>query len=243
MPEKPLVPGIIGGAGPGATAQLYLDIMIRSRRVSPHRRPPVLIASLDIDLAMEDRLLREGVGIEGYWDSLLAAARALIVAGADFLAIPCNTLHVLLPRLETAVTVPVLSIVDAVAQEVEAAGCRRVGLLSTASTLHTGLYGDGLRARGIEVVCIGLALQDSLQARIRDEVGQRTQSEVPDLADEIGRLFQAEGADAIVAGCTELKAFMADWVLPMPVIDSLDALGSHIVRVMTHDHRWQVPRP
>lgn len=233
MPPRLRVPGIVGGAGPGATAQLYLDVMARCRRAGLANRPAVLIASLDIDLAMEERLLREGVGIEGYRESLLASGRALAAAGADFLAIPCNTLHVLLDDLAAAVPVPVLSIVDAVARQVDRRGCRTVGLLSTTTTAGAGLYQDGLRARGITVVGIAADLQRALEERIEAEVAQRAAAADDGLGAAVMGALAAQGAGAVVAGCTELQAVMDGWPEVLPVIDSLDALGALVVAQMT----------
>lgn len=233
MPARLRIPGIIGGAGPGATAQLYLDIMARCRQAGLERRPPVLIASLDIDLAMEERLLREGAGVEGYREPLLASGRALAAAGADFLAIPCNTLHVLLDDLARAVPIPVLSIVEAVAREAGKCGCRTVGLLATTTTARSGLYREGLKARGIAVVGISADLQAALEERIRDEVSQRGPAADTALEAAILGALAAQGAQAIVAGCTELNALMAGWTTAVPVIDSLDALGALVVEEMT----------
>jgi aspartate racemase len=229
------VPGIIGGAGPGATARLYLDIVSRCRRSGLVHRPPILIASLDIDLAMEDRLLREGVGIEGYRDSLLSAARSLVAAGADFLAVPCNSLHVLLPELTTALPVSVVSIVEAVVREVEICGFRKVGLLATRTTISAGIYQEGLQQRGVEVVSITPDLQGVLEERIQAEVDQRLSADAAELEHAIADFFTAQAVRAVVAGCTELKSLMASWDLPLPVIDSLDALGVMVVREMLLD--------
>ena len=238
MHRKLQVPGIIGGAGPGATAQIYLDVVARCRRAGLPRRPPILIASLDIDLAVEERLLRDGVGIEGYRASLLESGRALAAAGADFLAVPCNSLHVLLPDLVEAVPIPVLSIVDAVAAEVGRCGCRTVGLLSTTTTASSGLYRDGLQARGIEVVGLPADLQGRLEQRIAREVEQLGPVADDGFEGELVGAMTAQKAGALIAGCTELKSIMAGWSSGLPVIDSLDALGMLVAeRIMAAPDR------
>jgi len=226
------VPGLIGGAGPGATAQIYLDIMARCSRAGLPNRPPVLMASVDIDLAVEHRLLSEGEGIEGYLEGLLTAVRSLADGGADFLAMPCNTLHVLYDQLVAASPVPVLSIVDAVAREVENVGCGTVGLLSTVATARTGLYEQGLAARGIRVVGIDAVVQSRLADAIEDEVTRMAFDDTSRLRRDILATFREQGACAVIAGCTELKSLMADWALPLTVIDSLDALGAMVVDEM-----------
>jgi len=227
------IPGLIGGAGPGATAQIYLDVMARCARSSLPNRPPLLMASVDIDLEVERRLLRDGDGVERYLDGLLRAVRSLNAAGADFLAMPCNTLHLLYDQLQAASTVPILHICDAVAQEVERRGCGTVGLLSTLATARTGLYDGGLAARGITVVNIDDSLQSRLGDAICDEVTQSQIDDTSRLRRDILATFREQGACVVIAGCTELKALMAGWNLPLPVVDSLDALGAQVFAEMT----------
>jgi len=226
------IPGIVGGAGPGATSQLYLDIIARCQRAGIDRRPPVLMASLRIDLAMEERLLRTGKGIDGYLPALVEAATALAGAGAHFIAIPCNTLHLLLSDLEGATDLPVLSIVDAVVDRVAETGARRVGLLATGATIRTGLYQAGLERRGIEPVPLDHSLQEALTERISREVGQGEAVTNDPLGSEILDGFRSHGVKALVAGCTELKSLMARWSITMPVVDSLDALGGAVAKEM-----------
>lgn len=232
MSPRQRVPGIIGGAGPGATARLYLDIMHRCSLAGLSNRPPVLIASLDIDLAIEARLLCEGVGVEHYLDPLLVAARSLVAGGADFLAMPCNTLHVLMPELREAVSVPVLSILDTVAAKIEQLHCCNVGLLATGTTARSGLYEVSLQRHGITVKGLSDALQTALQRRILAEVAQQTDPAQDALGAAISEYFAAAGVCAIVAGCTELKAVMAGWPVATPVIDSLDVLGAAVAEAM-----------
>ncbi|MEZ4387906.1 MAG: amino acid racemase [Candidatus Krumholzibacteriia bacterium] len=232
---QPRVPGLIGGAGPGATAQIYLDVMARCGRSGLPNRPPLLMASVDIDLAVERRLLHEGVGVDAYLDGLLGAVRALVAAGADFLAMPCNTLHLLHDQMQAASPVPILHIVEAVARRVDGVGCATVGLLSTGATARTGLYQRGLAARDIRVVTIDDALQARLADAIDDEVTQSRIDDTSRLRRDILATFGEQGACAVIAGCTELKALMANWRLPLPVIDSLDALGAMVFEEMVRD--------
>lgn len=236
MALKLPLPGIIGGAGPAATSQLYLDIMARCRRAGLDQRPAVLVASLRIDLSLEERLLSSGQGIEGYLESLVCSAKALEAAGVDFIAIPCNTLHLLLPDLVPRIAPPVLSIVDAVVAEVHQAGCRKVGLLGTAATVDTGLYQEGLRHGGVEVVCLDEQRQQALAQRIRDEVDQGPAKADDTLGADVAEFFRSRGAEVLVAACTELKSVMAGWPGDLPVVDSLDALGASVVREMLE--RW-----
>ena len=117
---------------------------------------------------------------------------------------PCNSLHLLLSELEACTKVPVLSIVDAVVQEVGKVGCDRVGLLATEATLRTGLYQRGLDSHDIDAVCLKGALNEVLMDQIKNEVRQSAAPEHDTLGDTIASYFESQGAGVIVAGCTEL---------------------------------------
>lgn len=226
------IPGIIGGAGPGSTADLYLDIMDRCRQVRLTRRPAILVASMGVDLTKEELMFRGKAGYDIYLDAMLHAGRVLAEAGADFLAMPCNTLHAMLPELRAAVALPIVSILEAVTYEIDTRSCRIVGLLSTSQTVAAGLYANQLQARGIEVVTLPTELQTRLDTQIKSEVDAPGQIIQPDLGAAIHEIFAARGVCAVIAGCTELKILLAGWAAPAPVVDSLDVLGAAVFRAM-----------
>ncbi len=222
--------GIIGGAGPGATADLYCDVIRRCERAGALARPAVLVASMRIDLATEETLLRTGEGVELYLDDMLTAGRQLKAAGADFLVVPCNTLHVLLPRLQAELGLPFVSIVDAVAARLTADKLRRVGLLSTLCTAQSGLYQQGLGRHGIQVRTPQPDAQQALHDMILAEVRQGNRSAARRRLEAMLKSYADAGAQAAIAGCTELAALMQPPSETMPVIDSLAELGEAVAR-------------
>ena len=187
MSRAATIPGIIGGAGPRTTTQLYLDIVARCQDARLVHRPAILIASLDIDLVTEEHLLTTGDGVREYWPGLLDAARRLTAAGAGFLAMPCNTLHVLINQLRSEIPIPMTSILDCVVSSIRTQGFRKVGLLATEATVASGLYQDSLRAAGIEVVKLMADHQCELQRRIL--------AEVTAYADQVNKEFLAAVAN------------------------------------------------
>ena len=77
-----------------------------------------------------------------------AAARGLADAGAEFLVIATNTMHIVADQIEAAAGIPVLHIADPTADAIIAAGVDTVGLLGTRFTMEKAFYRERLEARG-----------------------------------------------------------------------------------------------
>ncbi len=146
----------------------------------------------------------------GDWDGagrLLAAdAARLEAAGADMVVLCTNTMHVVAPAIEAAVTVPFLHLADATALAVAAAGVETVALLGTRYTMEQDFYRSRLVAHGLQVLVpeepdrtmVHDVIYDELvQGIVRDESRLRYQS-------AIARLVE-RGAEGIIAGCTEIE--------------------------------------
>jgi aspartate racemase len=233
--------GILGGAGPGATADFYRDLIERCAAAGATTRPPVLIASMRIDLAVEETLLRTGEGVDRYREGMLAAGRALKAAGADFLALPCNTLHLLLPDVERATGLVAVGIVDAVAMRLRAGGWRRAGLLATACTARSGLYASGLSAAGVTLVVPRDDHQDRIHELILAEIHGRDWSAQRHLMRAALDDLRERGAEVIIAGCTELNALLDGIASPLPVVDSLAVLGEVVAERILDGAGWKTP--
>jgi aspartate racemase len=79
------------------------------------------------------------------------ALERLHVAGADFGLIATNTMHIVFEEVQRAVHMPLLSIIQATAEAILAAGLRSVGLLGTVFTMNERFFRDGLERSGIPV--------------------------------------------------------------------------------------------
>jgi len=56
-------------------------------------------------------------------------------AGADFLVMPCNSLHVFIDEIRNAVGIPVLSIIEETVRFLKANNLQKVGIVSTSATI------------------------------------------------------------------------------------------------------------
>ncbi len=215
--------GVLGGMGPAATADFFARVVAAARggRDQDHIR---LI--IDNNPFVPDRNAA-AAGQGGSPGAVLAdMARGLERAGAEFLVMPCNAAHAYAAEIEAATPLPFLSMiaatVDALAATCPSAG--RVGVLAADGCLQAHLYQKALAGRGFDPVLPGRAEQVRFMAllyRIKaGELGADARREMALLASHLVRL----GADALIAGCTEVPLVLTPEDAPAPLIDCTPAL-------------------
>ena len=222
------VAGILGGMGPESTADLFLRII---RATSAERDQDHLRILIDNNPKVPDRTEAILSGnTQPVVDALIEMAQGLERAGAEVLAMPCNTAHYFLPEVRKAVRVPILDIIAEVCSEVALAHAAQAGLLATTGTIRTGLYSDRLKTQGVETLCPEGERQEEAMRAIKEVkragVTPLARNTTYQLADEL----RERGADALVAGCTEFSLVLSQLPLDMPVFDPLDSLARAVVR-------------
>lgn len=216
MPE-PRTIGIVGGMSPESTVTYYQLIVHRHLAAQgDHHYPRIVIASVSFGQYVEWQHA-------GAWDRIAAALesefRAVAAAGADFAILATNTMHKVLPAIQSPI--PVWSILDAVAEHARAVGIRRVGLTGTRFTMSDGFYAAGLEARGLGVVLPTEAEQAAIHRMIYEElIGGRVTPESVAQFTAIAEALVARGAEAVLLGCTELELLTRAAPLPVPTLDS-----------------------
>ena len=80
---------------------------------------------------------------------MAGALEKLRLAGADFGLIATNTMHIVFDEVQSAMHMPLLSIVDATAEAIRTAGLRCIGLLGTVFAMKKRHFRDGLDRSGI----------------------------------------------------------------------------------------------
>jgi aspartate racemase len=155
-------------------------------------------------------------------DALAGAARSLQSAGAQALVLCTNTMHKVAPAIEAAVQIPLLHIVDATASELLRAGIGTIGLLGTRATMEQEFYRERLSARhGLRVLIPDRAEREQLQRIIFEELclGRVLPASRTDLQ-RIMTALAAQGAEAIVLGCTELAMLVGPEHSTLPLFDT-----------------------
>lgn len=143
--------GIIGGLGPETTADFYLEVVFSFFDKSKQNRPPMLMWNVPIPNQIEEDFITKGEGAERYLPFLIDAAQRLQKGGADFIVIPCNSVHIFIEEVRKSVSIPVLSIIDETVNFLKEKGIKEVGILSTSATIRQKLYDDKLKSNGIDI--------------------------------------------------------------------------------------------
>jgi aspartate racemase len=126
------------------------------------------------------------------------------------------------PQIEAAVDVPLLHIADATAARVKGAGVTRVGLLGTRFTMEQAFYRDRLSQRhGLRVIVPGPEDRDAVHRIIYEELclGVVTAESRRAYQGVIASLA-AQGAQAIILGCTEISLLVAQEDSAVPLFDT-----------------------
>jgi aspartate racemase len=221
--------GVLGGMGPLATADFYAKLV----RLTPARRDQDhLHVIIDSDPQIPDRTAAAlGRGPDPT-PTLVAAAQRLVRAGAELIAIPCNSAHAFLPDVRRAAGVPVLDIMEEVAAA--AAGLRpslrRVGLLATTATVRASLYHVALAARGISVLAPAPGGQKDVMRLIHAVKAGDLRPAIRTRARKAVSALVRRGAEAIVLGCTELPLVVDSAGIRVPLLDGTEILARAAVR-------------
>ncbi|WP_448576063.1 aspartate/glutamate racemase family protein [Thermomicrobium sp.] len=222
--------GILGGMGPLATVDLYRKII---EATPAERDQDHLHVIIDADPSIPDRTAALLFGGPDPTPWLLASAQRLEQAGADFIIVPCNTAHAFLPRVRASISIPILSMIAATAEraaEIVTTGSI-VGLLATAGTIASRLYQQALEERGLRCIVPDAQSQERVSEAIALVKAGRTDQEVASLVLGASRELIAQGAAALILGCTELPIVFPISEVSVPVLDATRILAETAVRL------------
>lgn len=211
--------GLIGGMSWESTVPYYrlINETIKARLGGLHSAR-LVIYSVDFD----EIATLQHAGDWGAAGQVLAdAARRLERAGAQGLVICANTMHKVAPAIEAVVRVPVLHVVDAVADDIRAAGFHNVGLLGTRFTMEQPFYAERLARHGLQTLIPEQADRELVHRVVYEELclGKI----VDDSRDAYRRIMAelvARGAQAIILGCTEISMLVSARDAAVPLFDT-----------------------
>ena len=138
--------GVLGGMGPLATADFVKKVIEQTPASCDQEHVPLLVYSVP-QIPDRQRALA-GTG-ESPVPAMLEGLRVLKQAGAEYVAIPCNTAHCWYAELVQRSGLDILHIADAVVESL-ATTCAehgKVGLLATQGTLQAGFFQQRLARR------------------------------------------------------------------------------------------------
>ena len=226
--------GIIGGLGPGTTSEFYSELSFSCQEKDRTNRPPILIYSVPISYAVEEDAIVRGKGEERIIPLLTDAAECLEKAGADFLVMPCNSLHEFINEIRNSVKIPVLSIVEETTKFLKKEGIAKVGIISTSITLDKKLYESSFITNGIEQVGPDDFQQAKIGKIIHNLVSNRQDNKDREELMKIIDDFGTRGVNHIILACTDLQLLIPQHPR-LKIFDTMKIFANATVRkILNH---------
>ena len=211
--------GLLGGMSWESTALYYRNINTGiSRALGGMASAPIILCSLDFREVETSMRRGDWAAVEAV---LVDRALKIQAAGAGCLLICTNTMHRLAPAVERALSIPLLHIADAAAEEVLAAGFKTVGLIGTLTTMEGTFFTERLQARGISTLVPGPEDRAEIHRVIFEELCRGAF-----LDTSLRRFLQAiddlrrRGAQAVILGCTEIVLLVDHSMTDLPLLDT-----------------------
>jgi aspartate racemase len=213
--------GVLGGMGPAAT----LDFLAKLQAATPAgRERDHLRVLVDINPRVPDG---DG-GYDAAGPVLAEMAVGLRQAGAQVLAIACNTAHAHVDQVKAS-GLPLVDLIETAGLVAKADGAERAGVLGTGAAL--ALYRRTFSHLGIEAVTLDDHEQVEFMALLyrlkHGDLGPESRRTMAALAHRL----VGKGAQVVVAGCTEVPLVLDAADLAVPFIDATQALARRCVEV------------
>lgn len=218
--------GVIGGLGPLATARfLELAVEMTDAR-SEQDNLDMIIYNFPSIPDRTGYIL--GSNLRSPLPGLLSAARALERDGAAYIAIPCVTAHYFFDALQSAVPVPIISIIDETVAHLRTQGVKAAGIMATDGTVFSGLFAKALKDAGIAPIHPTKQRQADVMHLIYDNIKAGKPAEL-DRFRAVQEELTAKGAEAIILGCTELSVIKRDHKIGPGFLDTMEVLAQQAV--------------
>ena len=220
--DSSLTLGVLGGMGPAATVEFLarLQAYTPAEYDQDHFR---VIADI-IPKAPDRYLPGTNAG-----DVLAEMAGALRGAGAEVLAMPCNTAHAHADVIQRASGLPLVDMIQLAAEAAGGTGAMRAGVLGTKGALK--LYREYLAAHAMGLVALPPERQEAFMQtlyRIKaGDLGAEATREMQGYAEDLRKA----GAEVLIAGCTEAPLVLDDDDVRLELIDPGDLLARRCVAV------------
>lgn len=213
--------GLIGGMSWESTAKYYqlINQEVKKQLGGLHSAKCILYS---VDFAETQRYQAEGE-----WEKagrlLGDAALSLEKAGADFIIICTNTMHKVITYIEEKISIPVLHIADATANQIQKSEVRTIGLLGTKYTMEQDFYKSRIESNGIKVLVPNSEDREVINRVIFEELclGDIQQSSRESYQKVIQKLVD-DGAEGIILGCTEIGLLIRPEDAEVPLFDTTE---------------------
>lgn len=224
--------GILGGMGPEATAHFYFKLIkaTPSKTDQDHFR-----VIMDSNSKIPDRTSAIFGNGENPVPALIETAKTLECAKVDVACIPCITAHYFIDEIQESVNFPILNALRELDIYIKAnyPDIKNIGILATSGTLKTGLFNKYLSDYNLIYPDYDIQTNKVMQAIYSPQYGIKSgviEGKPIDMLVETGEILIKNGAQILIAGCTEIGLVLNSSHFDIPLIDPMDVVIEAIVK-------------
>ena len=222
--------GLIGGITPESTI-LYYRILndLALKEFGSSSSSKVIINSMNFG---EIQDLQKA----GQWDQLndimADAGKSLESAGADYILICANTMHLCIDAIKKVVSIPVIHIAEATSKEITKIKLNKVALLGTKYTMENTFFTDILKRNGLDTIIPDDTDRQIIHDIIYDELalGILNNYSKQKYIDIIQKLIK-QGAEGIILGCTEIPLLIEQEDVLVPIFDTTKIHATEVFKL------------
>jgi aspartate racemase len=221
--KKPKAIGVLGGMGPEATIHFF-DLLVKNTSAAKDQEHiPILIWNDPTIPPRTDAILGTG---PSPLPKLLAGVKTLERGGATLIVMPCVTAHFFAPQIKLRARVPFVDIIEEAVRWAAKAvpGLKTAALLASTGTVRAGLFHQAFKRQRVDV----LAPDEDDQKRVQEAIfgpegikaGFSSGAPRRTILAIAGKLVR-RGAQAVVAGCTEVPLVLGGEDLAVPFVEPM----------------------
>ncbi len=218
--------GIIGGMGPFASCRMVDMVLKVSRDMCGAKKDEDFPEILLISIPVKNFYLNTSNSIQ-VLNEINSKVKIFKEGKVEVFGIACNIAHLIADKINIPDGVEFVSIINATVNEVESISIKKVGLLASPVTIESRLYQDALEKKGIKVILPNRQQISKLGKIIEELVSLRNEKKNRQLLKEISEFLVANGAEAIILGCTELPLAFPN-KNSFPVINTIEVLANKL---------------
>lgn len=233
--------GVIGGNGVAATnklCQLVEEKLTMNGAFRDAHHPEMLV--WQATLAPSRSMYLEGRG-PSWIEDYVEIGKKLKECGCTQLCMCCNTAHYAIDILEDQIGLPIINLLDLVAEKCKSLGVKRVGMMCSDGLRKVGLYEErfAMVSQDIELIYPDDEYQKLVTLGICN-AKNKIRFEDPTIVKEhpyncfktvYNHLVEGKKVDNIVAGCTDIHNVYCPKDVMSNYVDSLEVLADEIVNL------------
>jgi aspartate racemase len=223
--RKPI--GLLGGVGYATTIEYYGRIMRKYQaQVGDLDLPEMVVYSLSHGPFKRYEDARD---TDAYVSYIMQGIRALVAAGADFVALAANSPHMVLDQLRGETPVPIISALDSAVHRAIELRMTRALLMGIRFTMQSTFFQDRFAKEHITLVAPSSEDQEVIQRIIDEELVRSVIN--PNSRNRLLEIVSRHQIDGVVLGCMRLPLILSDGMNGVRFVDTLDL---HTTDILTY---------